>query len=431
MDNRMNRIKKIAMNLSSYENMVKTLNRPDNAQIIDKKVLSIYEEVTLSHGLPAICMLYSELSFFFPDEGWDLKAHIYLEKIREKIECGQVYDLSMFSGYAGIGLAVDCLSQNGVRYKNFSNYVNSYIKETITGFLSQLYESQYCYMRDYDVISGVSGILGYTVLQEDLTEVSKELGSYLIYRCRKMEYGNIVIPGFYIPQNNQFLADDKKKFGNGNFNMGLSHGVPGILLALCLLKEKGIEVEGLCEAIKVCADFLYDFIDMDKMRWGAYLDLEDYCNNISGELHTRDAWCYGSPGVSYALYIGGMVLGEEKYTKLSVEVMENVMKDLQSIESPTFCHGLSGVSYIFWRFYELTGKTKFKESTECMIDEIWGFYKAEYTFGYKDIEYNSCTEQVGLLSGVPGILLPLMAMGGTRYTRWDYAFMLGDLKRLK
>ena len=36
------------------------------------------------------------------------------------------------------------------------------------------------------------------------------------------------------------------------------------------------------------------------------------------------------------------------------------------------------------------------------------------------------TDQVGLLSGVSGILLPILAIYGIKHTKWDYAFMLGD-----
>lgn len=426
MDNRLNKIKKIANKLSDYNYVIEIVNNPGNKQKIGENELPLYDEVTLSHGIPAICMLFAELSYIFPEEEWDIKAHSFLERLQDKIQKGAIYDLSMFSGYAGIGLTVECLSREGIRYKKFSNHINNYIKNTFPLFLEKLYNSKYCFMRDYDVISGVSGILAYTITQKDMTDISKDIGNYLVCRCKEIKYENVAIPGFYIPQENQFLEQDRIKFQKGNFNLGLSHGIPGILLALCMLIEKEIEVKGAYEAALVCSKFLYDYVNEEKERWGAYLSFEDYYRHKAGKLETRDAWCYGSPGVCYALYISGMILGKEEYERLSVRVMENVMQDLQGIYSPTFCHGFSGVGYIYWRFYELTGIKEFKEFSFLLADKVWDFYDIKYPFGFKDIEYGNDTDQVGLLSGVPGILLTLLAISGKKKTKWDYGFMLGN-----
>ena len=425
MNEQMKKVKKIAEKLVDYNYILDVVNNQNNKQEVGGKKVALYDEATLSHGLPAVCLLFAELSYAFPKEGWDIKAHEFLKKIQQRIEMGQVYDLSMFSGYAGIGLAVDGLSKNGTRYTNFTKYINEYIKETFPILIKKLYESKYCFMRDYDVISGVSGILGYAIVQKDMEEICKEIGNYLVYRCQKIKFGNLEIPGFFIPKENQFLESDKKRFPNGNFNLGLSHGVPGILLALCMLENKKIEVSGLYEAIETCIDFLFKFIYKDAERWGAYVSLENYCDKLEG-IDTRDAWCYGSPGVSYAMYMGGEILNRKKYKELSVQVMKNVIEGLQGIYSPTFCHGYAGVAYIFWRFFNLTGIKVFEEFSCHVVDKIWEFYNETNPLGFKDIEYQSMTDQVGLLSGVSGILLPILAIYGIKHTKWDYAFMLGD-----
>ena len=49
-----------------------------------------------------------------------------------------------------------------------------------------------------------------------------------------------------------------------------------------------------------------------------------------------------------------------------------------------------------------------------------------YYITTKDIEYTGSTNQIGLLSGVVGILLPLLAINGYKETKWDNAFMLGE-----
>lgn len=61
-----------------------------------------------------------------------------------------------------------------------------------------------------------------------------------------------------------------------------------------------------------------------------------------------------------------------------------------------------------------------------MSDKIWGFYSENNQFGFKDIEYTGSTHQIGLLSGVVGSLLPLLAIYGYKETKWDNAFMIGE-----
>ena len=109
MNKKIDIIKEIAYKLSDYKYVLQVMNDPQNKQKMINKMISLFDEKTLSHGLPAICMLYAELSYIFPDEEWDIKAHEYLQILQKNMENREIYDLSMFSGYAGIGLTVRCL----------------------------------------------------------------------------------------------------------------------------------------------------------------------------------------------------------------------------------------------------------------------------------------------------------------------------------
>ena len=103
-----------------------------------------------------------------------------------------------------------------------------------------------------------------------------------------------------------------------------------------------------------------------------------------------------------------------------------MINNVKGIYSPTFCHGYIGVAYIYWRFYEMTGIIEFEKYANQLSDKIWEFYSENNPFGFKDIEYIGSTHQIGLLSGVVGILLPLLAIYGYKETKWDNAFMLGS-----
>lgn len=416
-------VKKIALSLSDYEWMMKVMKSPKNKQMYNEKEIPVYDEVTLSHGLPAICLLFSELSNAFPEEEWDVKAHELLIRLKDDIECGKVRDLSMFSGYAGIGLCIESLSKNGTRYERLMKSINKIISETFEKYIEGLNKAKYCFMRDYDIISGVSGILSYTLNQNELASINEEIKNYLIFRCQDISLGKEIVPGFYIPQENQFLEEDKKIFKNGNFNLGMAHGIPGILISLCKIYSR--KREGKTEeAIRKCADFLEMFLEKTEMRWGAYVSFETYLEGKIKSVATRDAWCYGTPGVSYALYIAGVVIKEKRYKDMAIRAMLSVTKNLQGIYSPTFCHGFAGVAYIFLRFYEMTNIKEFQIFAKFLKNEIWKYYNETYPVGFRNIENSQNTDQIGLLSGVSGVLLVLLAFEDIHRTRWDAAFQL-------
>lgn len=416
-------IKKIAINLSDYEWIMKVMKSPENKQMYNEKEIPVYDEVTLSHGLPAICLLFSELSNKFPEEEWDIKAHELLIRLKDDIECGKVRDLSMFSGYAGIGLCIESLSKNGTRYERFIKGINEIISETFEKYIEDLYKAKFCFMRDYDIISGVSGILSYTLNQNELGRINEEIKNYLIFRCQDISLEKESVPGFYIPMENQFLEEDKKVFKNGNFNLGMAHGIPGILVSLCKIYSRKRE-DKIEKAIRKCADFLVRFLDETEVRWGAYVSFEAYCEGKIKSVVTRDAWCYGTPGVSYALYIAGRSTKEERYKDIAIRAMLSVTKNLQGIYSPTFCHGFAGVAYIFLRFYQMTNIKEFQIFAEFLKNEIWKYYNQTYPVGFRNIEHLQSTDQIGLLSGVSGILLVLLAFEDIHKTRWDAAFQL-------
>lgn len=416
-------IKKIALRLSDYEWMREVINSPKNKQTYNKKEIPVYDEVTLSHGLPAVCLLFSELSNEFPKEDWDVKAHKLLVRLKDDIECGKVRDLSIFSGYAGIGLCIESLSKNGTRYARLIKSINEIISEIFEKYIRDLNKAKFCFMRDYDVISGVSGILSYTLNQSELRLVNAEIKDYLIFRCQNILLGKENVPGFYIPKENQFIEEDKKIFKNGNFNLGMAHGVPGIVISLCKIYNQNRDWKTE-EAIRKCANFLVMFLDETEVRWGAYVSFEEYLEGKIKNVATRDAWCYGTPGVSYALYVAGVSIKENRYKDIAVRAMMSVTKNLQGIYSPTFCHGFAGVAYIFLRFYQMTNIKEFKIFAEFLKNEIWKYYDETNPVGFKNIEHSQSTDQIGLLSGVSGILLVLLAFEDIHRTRWDAAFQL-------
>lgn len=78
--------KNIATNLSDYERMLKIMGRKENQRTWEGIEFEAFSPLTLSHGLPGICLLYGKLMECCPKEDkWGRFAHNYLSLMVEEL----------------------------------------------------------------------------------------------------------------------------------------------------------------------------------------------------------------------------------------------------------------------------------------------------------------------------------------------------------
>lgn len=426
-------IKDTAIKLLDYDKVILSSKEEKYYLEVDGDKFNIYDELTLSDGLPSLCILYGELNEQYPEEEWDTKGHEYIKKIVPLLENRSDMNLSMFSGISGIGLSTVCLSKNGTRYKNFINSINNLIKNKLENNLMNLEKKSCLNDYDYDAITGISGVLNYCMLFKD--DMEKEVNmmlKYIVNLSKDKENMDIELPGWYIEPYNLNIKKEKKILEKGFFNIGLSHGIPTLLVNLCNAKQIGIEVDGQQEAIEKFSRFLFKHKIDEKngYGWNYAVSFEEYKNNTRPKECCRDAWCYGTPGVAYSLLIAGKTLNNEEYVNYAIESMKVAAKRSKDAISPTFCHGFSGIAYISNKFYELTNIDEFKYISLELCDKVLSFYNEKNRFNFIDVEkkedkisyYNS----VGIIEGTVGILLTLLSIKNGRKTPWDVAFSLND-----
>jgi lantibiotic biosynthesis protein len=143
---------------------------------------------------------------------------------------------------------------------------------------------------------------------------------------------------------------------------------------------------------------------------------------------TRTAWCYGGPGVAFALWLAGRALGRADLCKLAVRgMLAAVMRPIKQrlIPSPTFCHGAAGFLQIALRFYSVTGQAEFRQTAIELVDEIIRAYEPASILGYRSVEREGRrVDNPGLLDGAPGVVLALLATSCPVAPSWDRLFLL-------
>lgn len=358
-----------------------------------------WEGRCLSHGHPGVCLLLAELAEQFPEEDWDVYAFEHLKIANNLIYDYGINNISLFSGLSGVGMAATLLSNQGTRYVKFISDVNNNIVNILKEFINNSATSlENLRMTDYDVIQGMSGIIRYLLMHKDNQEILKVIKSsleYLISITSDINKKNKIVPGWYISSENQFLDSEKKDFPNGNFNTGMAHGIAGPLAILSIALIEGVEIKGQKEAIEKIASWLdhWKCIDEYGIYWSGHIKFEDVINNTKDELSThREAWCYGNPGISRALWLSGTALSKKSYTVLALEALESTLNmpyNTWGCISGIFCHGLAGMIHILNLMYTDSGNTRFMHSAIELTNSLLNFYSIENTFGFADINYKN------------------------------------------
>lgn len=415
-------IKRIATNLSE-------LDMERNFPLEDWKTL------TLHSGLPGLALLYGEMQNAFPDEGWDDIGNRCLNWVAKSIETQGIASLSMFSGAAGIGLSVVSLSESFKYYRKLIANINSVIFGQL-GSLLKLDTRNGVGMQIYDVIEGVTGILSYLLLFNSDYEARRVLEEGLQFLVR-LSIDDIVIdgalvPGWYIPSEYQFSELEKEVFPNGNFNTSMSHGISGPLGLLSNALLQGVEVPNQAQAIRRLTNFLKWGMLKDNTRvfWKGQISFEEFVSQkiCKENVVRRDAWCYGGPGICYAMTRAAAALGDHDMLQESQHIFRETVHDLKGIFSPTFCHGYAGIYQVI-QAMQISGEESYQQELGECKDKIISFYDSKNLFGFDDIESDGARlkpqQSIGLLTGTTGTCLSLLSGEvGPENMLWTKAFQL-------
>ncbi|EGK09732.1 lantibiotic epidermin biosynthesis protein EpiC [Desmospora sp. 8437] len=395
-----------------------------------------WHDVTVANGYPGLVVFYAEMDRFDPKGEWDLVAHHHLLALQKGIQENGIYSWSSFLGLAGIAFSISMASQNKSRYTLFLEEIHQILLQRITGILEEEKRKEEkepgVDPMVYDVISGFAGVGRYLLREKDDPEtrqVLKELIRYLVRLSEPIQVKGYKVPGWYVPRRYQFTEEDKINYSEGSFNCGLSHGIPGPLALLSLAFSQGVEVEGQREAIGRMADWLLRC----RVRgdhgyyWPSVVTFRQEITTSTQLEQTRDAWCYGTAGVAYSLYLAGQALGVEEYKKSGFEGFRAIFdrpSEIQNLDGPTFCHGLSGLVHLAHRLSRATGDARLMEQACDAAVRLLNLYEPESPYGYVDLEGNKRVHKAGLLDGAAGVALTLLSFEMKEEPMWDQLFLL-------
>lgn len=390
----------------------------------------------LSSGLPGICLLMGELHRLYPEDEWDITGHSYMLEMQRAIQETGIFDLSLWSGLAGIGMAANSLSCGETRYQGFSKSLRTLFLDQYEPYLEHALANlrEGVRVEDYDVVMGWTGIGSYLLSQQHHAEIRRLLErvlQYLVSLSEEKEIAGEQVPGWHITSEQILFDEGRKTWPNGIYNTGLSHGIAGPLALLSISSLNGIHVPGQIEAIERIANWLVEWKDKDEygVYWPFYVSWEEQKAGKYLEKKTlREAWCYGAPGVSRSLWLAGQAAGNPAYRQIAIEAYHATFRrpaETWLIHSPGICHGLAGLLHLTHCMYIDTDIEDFALYRDRVLEMLLARFSPDLRWGYQDIKYSDADDgfipkdDVGLLNGAIGVYAVLISLIHAVNPEWD------------
>jgi lantibiotic modifying enzyme len=205
----------------------------------------------------------------------------------------------------------------------------------------------------------------------------------------------------------------------GEYNLGLAHGMPGVVAMLGQAAAAGVErarchklLEGLVAWLReqrVPEPDAGRAEGADGARGGGYP-----AALMEGVVprRARTAWCYGDPGVAVGSWVGATGVDRADWVAESIALARSAAtrpSDQCGVQDAGLCHGSAGLGHIYNRLRMASGDDVIaRAARHWLLDAIERPLAAE----------------PGLLEGAAGVGLALLAAVSNVAPEWDRVMLL-------
>lgn len=323
----------------------------------------------------------------------------------------------LYGGAARVAFAVGHLSAG-----EDADLACEMIERSLLRFLAQPTEC-------YDLISGLVGI-AVPVLQRiadgKASSSSEPLARGILDQlerlARPMDDGlTWHTPPELLPAWQRVQAPD------GYINLGLAHGIPGVVAVLARYFAAGVDVPRTRVLLDGAVGYLRSVAGPRVgSRYPPWLPAQP-------EWTCRVAWCYGDLGVAVALLSAANATGRDDWRRDALELARGMaarsLAASQVIDTG-LCHGAAGVAHMFNRLAQATGAADLATAAEAWFAHALAMRRADGVAGFPRALYNEGTPTfepaADLLNGATGVALALHAAISPIEPAWDQ-LLLADL----
>jgi len=370
---------------------------------------------SLAGGSSGLAIFYHELAQRWPQSGFDALRDRYWNSAIDALANTQYPMPNLYSGFTGVGWATALLTPKSDA-GNENDESHEELEEALLECLTSIRDPA-----DYDLINGPSGWGLYALERWPHPRAIRALELIVDFFEHRAER---VPAGIRWHTSPELLPEWQREHSpNGYYNMGLSHGMPGVWVLLAHTLVRGIRPRASKELLD------------GSVKWGlAHRWLGEsptlFPSMVNEKAPTppggRLAWCYGDLGVASALFLAGQLTERPDWMEEALSIMRRASmltrEDSRNVDCG-LCHGTAGVAHVFNRFYHATGDEAFAKAAAYWLDvtldmRVDGIGPGRYA-AWRHEPTPGWQAMAGLLEGSSGIGLALLTAIGDREPAWD------------
>lgn len=373
----------------------------------------------LAGGSAGLAMLFAYAGRAWEDAALLDRARSALERSADTLS-DQVLGPGLYGGFTGIAWAHSHLES--LLYGESEEDSGAELDDAAVLLLQQK-----PWYREYDLVSGLVGFGVFALERLPRPRAAQALELIV----ERLDETSETTPQGITWHTRPYLLPPHQRVENpdGYHNLGLAHGVPGIVALLAAIVARGLGGA----AARRLLDGGFEWLTSQRLpedRPGCYAVSSESAREKPA---TRLAWCYGDAGIAAALLAGADQLGHGPMRALALEVGRKGARrtaETAGVVDAGVCHGAAGLVHVFNRMYQATDETLFLEAARTWTartlelrtegPSIAGYAAWELLddgkFGW--------TPQAGLLTGAAGIAAAFLAATSPVASDWDRFLMV-------
>ena len=378
-------------------------------------------------GLCDHLLFHACYSSCFDDDGAARLAERTLSGVLERLD-SRVPSVALFGGLAGAGWVFAHVLE-----ADEEDAWGSRIDFVLADFLNRRPSPL-----QYDLVSGLVG-MGVYALERRPHGSSEAMLATLLSELEQL--GERTREGTKWHTAPVWLPEHERRVAPGGYeNLGLAHGIPGIIGLLARMVVAGVAVERSRVLLEQAVEWL---LAQKRPDWAGNCFAAWMAVDVEQE--ARLAWCYGDPGVALALYSAAGALRRRDWRDEAIAIIMRAAarpEQTAGVVDAGLCHGAVGLAHVFNRFFQATGARALRDAAQRWLHVgvnmrregrgIAGF--ETYSPAPSDEgamphptagrDASSWRPDSSLLSGAVGIGLSLMAAISDDVPTWDRVMLM-------
>lgn len=386
--------------------------------------------VSLGSGLPGAALFLGHLSKQPGFEPWGDRSRQLLELAIQSLEPGAAP--SLYGGYVGVAWTIEHLTQEV--FGSDGEDPNDEVDEVLADVLG-IDE----WVRSFDLVSGITGI-GVYALERSSKPSARRLLERILLHLDRMSVPDRTFRS-WLTQPRWLTPWALERSPHGHFDLGVAHGVPGVLALLAGIHAAGIG-DGLALRLYLEGTAWLRRIVQDPecgSHLTGWLPLEQ---EVGQPRAVRVAWCYGDLGASAALLWAARLVGrpqDEAWALALGRLAANREIHEAGVLDVSLCHGSAGNAHLFRRLHFATGVECFGRAARAYLGDVLQRRKPGEGFaGFSHyapdrmgsewdlLPQNANKANPGLLEGAAGVGLALLASLSGGEPSWDRCMLASE-----